>query len=138
MVASHEDVDSLGHISNIAYVQWIQDVAVSHSEAVGFSQADYESIGAVFVVRKHTIEYLRAAFAGDEVELTTHLAWWRAAVTDRRTVVTRVVDGTVLVEASTLWAFASTKTGHPTRIPKAVLEAFYGEQSVSDPSDSPR
>ena len=132
MVASQEDVDELGHISNIAYVRWIQDVAVAHSDSVGYSQADYEALGAIFVVRKHTVEYLRSAFAGDEIILSTHIAWWRAAVTERRTQVLRGTDGVVLVEASTLWAFVSITTGKPTRISPELEAAFYPDRAGSD------
>ena len=34
LVVPAEDIDALGHASNIAYVRWIQDVAVAHSESV--------------------------------------------------------------------------------------------------------
>jgi len=125
MVASEDDVDQLGHISNIAYVRWIQDVAVSHSDAVGFTQADYERVGAIFVVRKHTIEYLQSAFGSEELILCTHIAWWRAAVTERRTQVLRASDESVLVEAATLWALVSTTSGRPRRISPELEAAFY-------------
>lgn len=130
IVASQDDVDTLGHISNIAYVRWIQEVAVSHSDAVGFTQADYEAFGAIFVVRKHTVEYLRSAFAGDEIILSTHIAWWRAAITERRTRILRASDDALLVEAQTLWALVSTTTGRPTRIPQQLERAFYPVESV--------
>lgn len=128
LTAAQADVDELGHISNIAYVRWVQEAAVAHSEAVGWAHADYLALGAVFVVRKHELEYLRPAYAGDEVELLTHVAWWRAAVTERQTEVRRVSDGALLVRATTLWAMVATATGRPTRIPLQLEDAFYGER----------
>mgnify|MGYP006200763065 CR=1 FL=1 len=33
--AAPEHIDELGHVSNVVYVRWIQDVAKAHSRAVG-------------------------------------------------------------------------------------------------------
>ncbi len=50
-------VDENGHVNNVMYVQWMQDAAVRHYEAMGGRQLTME-IGATWVVRSHTIEYL--------------------------------------------------------------------------------
>ncbi|MDD9944989.1 MAG: thioesterase family protein [Myxococcales bacterium] len=125
LVAPEADVDELGHISNVAYVRWLQDVATAHSDAVGFPTARYQGLGSIFVVRRHEIDYLRAAFAGDDLELTTHVAWFRGATSERRTRIVRCRDGLELVRAATLWAFVAIDSGRPRRIPPAVSEAFY-------------
>ena len=85
MVAPSSDVDELGHVSNIAYVRWIQEVAKAHSAAVGLDHAAYVRLGAVFVVRRHDIEYLAPAYGGDAIRLTTWIAKWGAATSERRT-----------------------------------------------------
>ena len=59
------DIDMLGHASNIAYLRWVQDVAVAHSAAVGLDMEGYSQLGAVFVVRRHEIDYLRPVVRGD-------------------------------------------------------------------------
>jgi acyl-CoA thioester hydrolase len=123
-VAPTSDVDALGHISNIAYVRWVQEVATAHSEHVGFAHADYTKLGAIFVVRRHDIEYLRSAFAGDAITLHTHIESWRGARCERHTRIERDGDGALLVKAVTEWAFVSGATGRPTRIPVALQQAF--------------
>lgn len=120
-------MDELGHISNIAYVRWIQDVAQAHSTAVGFTHARYQELGSIFVVRRHEIDYLSSTFAGDELEMVTHVAWFRGATTERMTRILRSRDGVELVRASTLWAFVAIATARPRRIPPVVSEAFYAE-----------
>jgi acyl-CoA thioester hydrolase len=124
-VAPASDVDELGHISNIAYVRWIQEVAVAHSTAVGFTTQDYLARGAIFVVRKHEVEYLSSALAGDVVELITHLASFRGAQSQRHTRIVRVADGVDLVHAITKWVFVRTDNGRPTRIASDLQQAFY-------------
>ena len=56
-----EDLDELLHVSNIVYIRWIQDVAVAHSASVGLTLEEYRQRGAVFVVRRHEVDYLRPA-----------------------------------------------------------------------------
>jgi len=122
--ARPEDIDELGHVSNVTYVRWIQDVAKSHSAAVGWDADAYFRIGAVFVVRRHEIDYLVPALQGDRIELRTHVARFGAAASERRTRIVRARDGVELSRALTLWAFVSTSTQRPCRIPPEVREAF--------------
>ncbi|MCW9050028.1 MAG: acyl-CoA thioesterase, partial [Deltaproteobacteria bacterium] len=60
--------DENGHVNNVAYVQWMQDVATMHSDAQGCTRELYLSLNSSWIVRSHQIEYLRPAFAGDEIE----------------------------------------------------------------------
>jgi acyl-CoA thioester hydrolase len=119
-----DDVDELGHVNNIVYVRWLQDVAVAHSTAVGLDPQAYQRLGGAFIVRKHEIEYLAPAFLGERIALCTTVAWFRAATTERRTRVLRASDGAQLARASTLWAFVTSDGGRPRRIPPEVRQPF--------------
>ena len=85
-----EDIDMLGHASNIAYLRWVQDVAVAHSAAVGLDMEGYSQLGAVFVVRRHEIDYLRPVVRGDPLELRTWIDSASAAKCKRATEIVRV------------------------------------------------
>lgn len=119
-----QELDELQHVSNVVYVRWIQDVAVAHSEAVGLSLEVYRKLGAVFVVRRHEVDYLRPALAGDEVEVETRVVAKSSVTATRQTFIRRVADGQVLVQAQTQWAYVSTSTGRPVRIPPEVTQRF--------------
>lgn len=119
-----QDLDELQHVSNVVYVRWIQDVAVAHSEAAGLSLEAYRQRGAVFVVRRHEVDYLRPALAGDEVELETRVVAMSPVTATRRTFIRRVADRQVLAQAETQWAYVSTSTGRPVRIPPEVIQRF--------------
>lgn len=119
-----QDLDELQHVSNVVYVRWLQDVAVAHSESVGLSLEAYRQLGAVFVVRRHEVDYLRPALAGDEVEVETRVVAMSPVTTTRQNFIRRVADGQVLVQAQTQWAYVSTSTGRPVRIPPEVLQRF--------------
>lgn len=120
-----DDIDMLGHANNIAYLRWIQDVALAHSAAVGLGMEGYSQLGAVFVVRRHEIDYLRPIVRGDRLELRTWIDSASAAKCKRATEIVRL--GTTEVVASramTTWGFVELATGRPTRIPDSVRVAF--------------
>ena len=119
-----DDIDALGHASNIAYVRWVQDVAVAHSEAVGFGYPEYDEIGAVFVIRRHEVDYLRPALRGDRLEVRTWVASAQAAKCIRMTEIRNKADGVVLAKATTTWGFVDVTRGRPTRIPDPIRIAF--------------
>ncbi len=120
------DIDELGHVSNIVYLRWVQEVAVAHSAERGLDYAAYRALGGVFVARRHELDYLLPALEGDEVTLVTWLTGWSAVTSVRKTRVLRVRDGKELASAQTLWAYVSTTSGRPQRIPQQVIDAFYG------------
>lgn len=122
--ATADDIDDLQHVSNLSYLRWVQDVAVAHSERVGWDYEAYQRLGAVFVVRRHEIDYLAPAFEGEELELVTWIESLKAASSVRRTRIERVADAREVVRASTLWAMVAADTGRPTRIAQEIRDAF--------------
>jgi acyl-CoA thioester hydrolase len=122
-VVEDDDIDFLGHANNIAYVRWVQDVAVAHSNAMGYDMEAYRKLGGVFVVRRQEIDYLRSVLRGDRLELRTRVDRAMAAKCVRATEIAGP-DGTVVARALTTWGFIDFTTGRPTRIPEAVRAAF--------------
>jgi acyl-CoA thioester hydrolase len=122
--AAGSDIDDLGHVSNLVFVRWVLEAATAHSRAAGLDTADYVRIGGVFVVRRHEIEYLSPAFAGDRIALSTWVDSWGGASCVRRTLVVRTGDDRELARAATTWAFVSTGGGRPRRIPEDVRRRF--------------
>lgn len=124
------DIDVLGHASNIAYVRWVQEVAVAHSNAVGLTWEAYQELGAVFVVRRHEIDYLRPVLRGEALELRTWIDSAMAAKCKRATTIVKPNatgdDGgeIVVARAMTSWGFVELPSGRPTRIPDSVRIAF--------------
>jgi acyl-CoA thioester hydrolase len=121
-----DDIDELGHANKLAYLRWVQDAAVAHSTAVGWSLAQYRAAGGVFVVRRQEIDYLRPALLGDELEVSTHLTEVNGVTSYRSTEIRRRSGEsvTVLARAVTLWAYFDLVRGRPVRIPSSVRECF--------------
>jgi acyl-CoA thioester hydrolase len=117
------DIDNLDHASNIAYVRWIQDVAVAHSAAVGMDFEAYRRLGGVFVVRRHEIDYMRPLLRGDRLEVRTWIDSAMAAKCKRATEI-RNAAGVLAARAMTTWGYIEMATGRPVRIPETIRVAF--------------
>jgi acyl-CoA thioester hydrolase len=124
LVVDARDIDILGHASNLVFVRWIQDVALAHSAAVGLDLTAYQRIGAVFVVVRHEIDYMRPAMLGDSIRARTWVSDVTAAKCIRHTELTRAKGGDLLAKALTTWAFVTLDTGRPRRITPDVRAAF--------------
>ena len=124
VTAAADDIDELDHVSNLVYLRWVLDAALAHSAAAGWDHAAYRRLGAVFVVRRHEIDYLAPVVAGDRVEVTTWVDAWKLASCVRRTELRRVGDGTAVARAATTWAFIGLDGGRPRRIPDELRAPF--------------
>lgn len=116
-------VDQNGHVNNVMYVQWMQDAAVRHYEAMG-GTGPTQAIGATWVVRSHMVEYLKPAFEGERVKVLTWVANLRRVRSLRRYHFVRAVDEGLLVRGETDWVFVDANSGSPRAIPAEVARMF--------------
>ena len=141
-VRFHE-VDSLGHVNNAAYLNYVEQAAIDHATFLGLDLQRLQGLGGVFVARRHEIEFLRPTFAGDILRVITWLGEPRGARVDRRYLVFRepssVPEGVVagrpmpdasmpardalVAQATTEWVFANNQ-GQPRRIPEEIVHIF--------------
>lgn len=115
-------IDENGHANNVAYVQWMQEIAIEHYEAIGGIEAQGKA--ATWVVREHRIEYFQPAFAGEEIEIRTWVENVRRVRSLRKYEFVRKSDGKVLVQGETDWVFVETKSGRPLPIPELVTRVL--------------
>jgi acyl-CoA thioester hydrolase len=126
MLAPDGDVDENCHVSNVAYIRWIQDAARAHSDAIGWTKERYQSTGCFFLIRRHEVDYLRPAMGGDQIKIVTWVDEFRPASATRVTRILRAKDDLELVTAKTEWVFVSIEGSRPKRIPPEVVSAFRG------------
>jgi acyl-CoA thioester hydrolase len=87
-------IDENGHVNNVAYVQWMQEIAIEHYESIGGLEAQGDN--ATWVIREHRIEYLLPAFVGEEIEIHTWVENIRRVRSLRKYEFVRKSDGKVL------------------------------------------
>ena len=117
-----EDIDELGHVSNLVYLRWVQDVAMAHTRARGWDYAQYRALGAVFMVRRHEIDYVAQVSLGQALRAETWVDSWKLASCVRKTEIVR--DGKVVARAATTWAMIGFASGRPQRIPAELIALF--------------
>jgi acyl-CoA thioester hydrolase len=117
-----QDIDHLGHASNLVYLRWVQEAAAEHSSSRGLTRKAYLARGEAFVVRRHEIDYLRPAFVDDQLVVETRVAEMGRASSLRKTRILRGAE--VLATAETDWAYIDLERGRPTRIPDEVKSRF--------------
>lgn len=118
------DIDDLGHVSNLVYLRWILEVALAHSAAVGWDNAAYRRLGAIWVVRRHEVDYLSSVLPGERVAVTTWVEAVKGVSSVRRTSMRRMKDQVEVCRASSTWAFIDLATGRPRKIADEVRAAF--------------
>jgi acyl-CoA thioester hydrolase len=119
-----ESIDVNGHVNNLEYLRWMQEVATAHSSAHGWTMERYHETRTSWVVRSHHIDYLRPAFAGDTISLLTWIADIQDIASTRKYLFWRPGNNQVLAKAETLWVFVNGATGRPGRIPDEFKTAF--------------
>ncbi len=119
--AEPQHIDELGHVNNTVWVQWIQDMATAHWDAV----ARAEDRAAFFwVVVRHEIDYRGNVSAGESVHAETWIEGPAQGAKSVRRVEFTDVGGKRLVSAATTWAMIDRASGRLARVRPEVLAAF--------------
>ena len=115
-------IDENSHVNNVAYVQWMQDIAVEHYSSIGGIQA--QGPNSTWVVREHRVEYFLPAYVGEEIEIKTWVENIQRVRSLRKYEFVRKADGKTLVKGETDWVFVDVQTGRPLAIPQEVVDVF--------------
>ncbi len=116
-----DDIDLLGHVNNVVYVRWIQEIAIAHWQAVATAQ-DQDAL--LWIVLRHEIDYKRPALLKDELIGRTWVGSASQLKFERHTEIVRGPNREVLVKARTLWCPVDRRTGKPTPVRPEVRAAF--------------
>jgi acyl-CoA thioester hydrolase len=123
LTVSEQEIDELNHAGNYHYVKWMQEAAIAHSTALGWSTQKYLELGAGWVVRSHNIVYLKPAFEGDSIIVKTWVSNMKAVTSLRHYEICNEA-GEILAKAETEWAFINYEKQSPVRIPAVISENF--------------
>jgi acyl-CoA thioester hydrolase len=113
------DIDAHNYVNNVAYLCWIQDVAVAHWQTE--ASAEMQKKFTWFVLR-HEIDYKKSAFENDEIRATTWVGKASKIKYERFTEIKR--DDDILVRSKSIWCLLNTTMNRPTRITLELRELF--------------
>jgi acyl-CoA thioester hydrolase len=114
------DIDELGHVNNIVYLRYAQEIAIAHWR----SRASAEMIAAyVWVVMRHEVDYRAPLMLGDEVDVRTWVdeapqgAAWARFVEIRKSGAQKVS-----AQIKSNWALLDAQTRRLRRVPRDIVE----------------
>ncbi len=118
-IVSREEIDEQGHVNNVAYVKWIQDVAMAHWIAAVSTETRSKF---TWILTRHEIDYKKQTFENDEVTATTWVGKAKRVTCERFTEIRRGDE--ILAEARSIWCLIDRETSKPTRITSEIKEIF--------------
>lgn len=116
------DIDELGHVNNIVYLRYAQDIAIAHWR----SRATPEMVSSyVWVVMRHEVDYRAQLTLGDDVEVRTWVddapqgAAWARFVEIRK-----VGADKPSAQIKSNWAMLDAQTRRVKRIAPEIIARF--------------
>ena len=122
IIVDESCIDVLNHTNNKVYLQWMEEAALEHSSALGWSIERYLQYQGGFVAAGHYMEFHRPTFLNDQLTMYTWVQNMESKRSLRR--FTLVRDKKVCFIGATQWSFVSFVDGRSRDIPKEVAEAF--------------
>lgn len=115
------DIDELGHVNNVVYVRWMQDVALAHWTALA---APEHRARIAWVAVRHEIDYKSPAVLGDRIVAATWIGTIEPHRCERFTEIRRADDGRPLARSRTIWCPVDRATGRLVRVGTDVQDLF--------------
>lgn len=122
--AGPEHIDFNGHVNNMVWLQWVQDIAGAHWEAV--APAEHQAKYVWFVTR-HEIDYRGNIVEGEEVTARTFIPDPPQGARFLRCVDFTNAAGKTIVQVRSTWAMIDKATGRPQRITPEISGPFLGD-----------
>ena len=121
-IAAPEHIDVMGHVNNAVWVQWIQDMATAHWDAVARAE---DQARFVWLVVRHEIDYRGNIAVGESTVAETFIPGQRKGAKFDRRVDFRNPAGKVIVSAKTTWAMLDAVTLRPQRVRPEIAAPFF-------------
>lgn len=116
-----DDIDAMGHINNVVYLRYAQEVAEAHWKSVASpSQQD----NVLWVVLRHEIDYKKPGFLDDLLVGKTQVESANGPKTVRHVEIIRKDDDVLLAKVKTIWCAIDAGSGKPLRLTDEVMRVF--------------
>lgn len=123
ILVSKDAIDVNNHVNNVMYIQWMQDIAISHSEFVGDTLKVQEERGYMWVVKTHTINYMASAYEDETLQVKTWVEHYKKSACLRRYEFYNQ-EQTLLARSETIYVCVDIKNFRPKKIPEDIYELY--------------
>lgn len=111
----HHEVDPYGHVNHAHYVHYFEAGRVEILETLGLGLPELLKHGFLIVASEIRVKYLAPAYAGEILEVATHVREIRGARTLWIQEIREVTSGRLCATAEVVGAFTAA-SGRPVRI----------------------
>jgi acyl-CoA thioester hydrolase len=118
---SSADIDGMGHVNNVVYLRWAQELALNPMAARAPAE---EQARWAWIVLRHEVDYRRALMPGETARARTWVAPSAEGPRFERFVRIDGPDGAMCAQARTIWCLIDQASGHPRRVPAWMVETF--------------
>ena len=115
------DIDVNGHVNNVVYVAWLQEMATAHWRS-RVSPAD--AAAWAWIVLRHEVDYRRPLLLHEAALARTWVADAPDGPRFDRFVRIDGPDGAMCAQARTTWCLVDQSTGRPRRVPDRLAVLF--------------
>ena len=115
------DIDGLGHVNNVVYLRWAQELGIAHwrSRAPAAAQATW-----AWIALRHEIDYRRALLPHETARGRTWGAETPEGPRFDRFIRIDGPDGQMCAQVHTTWVLIEQSTGRPRRGPGWITVMF--------------
>jgi acyl-CoA thioester hydrolase len=120
-----EHIDHYGHVNNVAYIAQIEQVAWSHSNALGISIDNFRSLDRAMVVQSHNVRYILPCHLNNKVLCATWVTQIKKRLTLKRKF--QYICETrekIVFEAETTFVSVALTSGRPARMPLELYDLY--------------
>ena len=115
------DIDANGHVNNVVYLDWAQQLAIAHWEAL---QPPEEQARWAWICLRHEVDYRRALLLDETASARTWVAPKPEGPRFDRYVRIDGPDGAMCAQAKTTWCLIEQASGRPKRVPPEIVARF--------------
>lgn len=115
------DIDENGHVNNVVYLRWAQDMGVAHWRSL--APADAQDTWA-WIALRHEIDYRRPLLPGETASARTWVAEEPTGPRYDRFIRIDGPDGQMCAQVHTTWVLIEQSTGRPRRVPEWIPRIF--------------
>ena len=115
------DIDANGHVNNVVYLDWAQQLATAHWNA---RQSPDDIARWAWICLRHEVDYRRSLLLDETAQARTWVATASEGPRFDRYVRIDGPDGAMCAQAITTWCLIEAATGRPKRVTPEMVERF--------------
>lgn len=118
-------IDHYQHTNNVAYLSRVEALAWEHSQSLGLSFADYQTIDRAMVIVQHQLNYHAPSHLADSLACATWIVSCdKKFRLSRRFEFINLKNNKTVFTAKTDFVCVSLRTGMPKLMPKTFVETY--------------